>query len=156
MIVWDPSVITKFKFFKDFSGGLDFVSFPENFSCSNAFLKFGKKNLVKWQCDTKFVAMWQLSVQLMSFSLLLRHFNCNVFDTTFRCPLFHKPVLLGLYYKYSTFKCYRPDFWDCTLRIFENLWKILIFSIFHLIEIKKIPSYSTYQWKIIKKFKQYV
>ena len=29
-------------------------------------------------------------------------------------------LLLGSYYKYGTYKCYRPDFLDRTVRIFET------------------------------------
>ena len=60
-------------------------------------------------------------------------------------------VLLGSYYKYGTYKCYRPDFLDRTVRIFETLGKFFSFSIFYLIENLKMLSYGTYKLKLTKK-----
>ena len=74
----------------------------------------------------------------------------SLFSLTCVClEKFSNCILLGSYYKYGTYKCYRPDFWDCTVCIFENLWKIFSFSIFQPIENK--TNDGIYKWKLLKK-----
>ena len=46
-------------------------------------------------------------------------------------------LLLGSYYKYGTYKCYRPISLDRTVRTFENQEKNFKFLIFHVMKNKK-------------------
>ena len=61
-------------------------------------------------------------------------------------------ILLAFYYKYCTYRCLTPNFFDCTELINVKPIFFTIFLIFHEIEIFFGGFYSTYNWKLRKKF----
>ena len=49
------------------------------------------------------------------YSIVIKDSNADVTVENWNLP-----ILLGSYYKYGTYKCYRPIFLDRTVRIFEK------------------------------------
>ena len=71
----------------------------------------------------QYMYLGQIAVKREELSTFLRsadHLKIRGLAMTSPTSALPRYVLLGSYYKYGTYKCYRPDFWDRTVRIFEN------------------------------------